>query len=65
MHFGSRIRFVDSIDATFPFNIVPKGTEGTVQYQEDGEIGVLWDNGASIVLNEETDRYEKLEDLLF
>lgn len=65
MHLGSRIKFIDSIDTTFPFNELPKGTEGTVQYQENGEIGVIWDNGSSIILNEETDRYEELVDLLF
>lgn len=60
MNFGEQIKFIDSSDTTFPFDEVPRNTTGVIQYVMGNEIGVIWDNGASVILNKDTDEYQLL-----
>lgn len=62
MNFGEPIKFIDSNDETFPFDEVPRNTTGVIQYVMGNEIGVIWDNGASIILNKDTDEYQLLNE---
>ena len=62
MNFGEQIKFIDSSDTTFPFDEVPRNTTGVIQHVMGNEIGVIWDNGASVILNKDTDEYQLLDE---
>lgn len=62
MNFGEPIKFIDSSDTTFPFDEVPRDMTGVIQYVMGNEIGVIWDNGASVILNKDTDEYQLLNE---
>lgn len=53
---GTRIRCIEMTDDPCP---VPSGTEGTVRLVDDlGTIHVNWDNGRTLGLCFDEDRYE-------
>lgn len=55
---GSRILLYQMTD---PYAPVPSGTRGTVRYvDDDGQIGVAWDNGRSLSLIPGVDSFRKL-----
>lgn len=55
---GQRIRLIHMADPIAP---VPDGTEGIVRYVDDaGQIHMKWDNGRSLALVPEVDRFEKI-----
>lgn len=62
MNVGEKIKFIDSSDTTFPFDEVPRNTTGVIQYVIENEIGVIWDNGASVILFKDTDEYQLLDE---
>ncbi len=48
---GQRVATVHTIDITYGQGrreVVPKGTQGVVIYESEGQWGVAWDNGLSI-----------------
>lgn len=54
---GDRILCVNMEDAYG----VPSGTEGTVDYVDDfGNVHMTWDNGSTLSLIPEVDKYKKL-----
>lgn len=56
---GVRVRIIEMIDDY----AVPSGTEGTIKFVDDmGTIHVQWDNGSSLGIVPEVDKYEILND---
>lgn len=58
---GTRIELIHMND---PFAPVPSGTKGTVEYVDDmGQIHMKWDNGRTLALVPEEDRFRKIEEV--
>jgi len=56
---GVRVRIIEMLDDY----AVPSGTEGTIKFVDDmGTIHVSWDNGSSLGIVPEVDKYEILND---
>lgn len=55
---STRVRLVQMFDP----HPVPPNTEGTVIFVDDlGQIHVEWDNGSTLALNSECDRFRKIK----
>lgn len=58
---GTRLQLVDMEDSYSP---VPSGMRGTVQFVDDaGQIHLIWDNGRTLAIVPEVDRFRKLSDM--
>ena len=56
---GTRIRLIHMDD---PFHPVPDGTLGTVRLIDGiGQLHMEWDNGRTLALNIEVDRFEVIK----
>lgn len=55
---GTRVELISMDD---PYSRIPAGTQGTVSHVDDiGTIHVDWDNGSSLGLIPEEDRFRKV-----
>lgn len=58
---GTRIELIKMDD---PYAPVPSGTKGTVDFVDDmGTIHMIWDNGRTLALIPEVDKFEIIEEV--